>query len=318
MVLYAIISRLSDGLPLSATTDHEPNRSVLESKKFAKMLSKRASQYPDRCSLFTGSHWLHFISAIGVCFTTMCEENYPSVLAFCFLKELQNEFITTYDGKRVANALRPYALIEFDTFIQKTKTRFNNTRTLSSKINLTEMTMEVKLRPPFQLTLDDLGFNNPHNSYGYSSGQVQNSTDTSYKPNQGHAKQLMKLEWTGMLCILLSLFCMVINFARLISLVNYLPTMIDDDPKIMTPYIMAFGLATVVNIYQISLLIWFVRWRGLKNIISFNILLVCNIYLFMHHMRDLWMIVFHILVTVCCTYEIYHRRLKVKLSDYTV
>ncbi|XP_071966227.1 vesicle-trafficking protein SEC22a-like [Antedon mediterranea] len=317
MVLYAMISRLSDGLPLSATTDHEPNRSVLESKKFAKILSKRASQYPDRCSLFTGSHWLHFISALGVCFTTMCEESYPTVLAFCFLKELQNEFITTYDGKRVANALRPYALIEFDNFIQKTKTRFNNTRTLSAKINLTEMNLEVKLRPPFQLTLDDLGFHNLKSSNGFAP-QENNFPVDSYKPNQGHNKQLMKLEWTGMLCIFLSLFCALINFARLVALINYLPTMLDDDPRIMAPYIMTFCLAAVANVYHSSLLIWFVRWRGFKNILAFFILSSSNMYLYVHHMRELWMIIFHILVTVCSTFEVYNRRVKVKLSDYTV
>ena len=58
MVLFAMIARLNDGLPLSATTDHDPSQAVLLSKKYAKILSKKAAAFPDRCSLFTGSHWL--------------------------------------------------------------------------------------------------------------------------------------------------------------------------------------------------------------------------------------------------------------------
>lgn len=54
-----------------------------------------------------------FISSLGVCFITMCEESYSSVLAFCFLDELQREFISLYDNKKVDNAIRPYALIDF-------------------------------------------------------------------------------------------------------------------------------------------------------------------------------------------------------------
>lgn len=43
----------------------------------------------------------------------VCTANYPSVLAFCFLDELQKEFIVTYDTKRISSAVRPYSFIEF-------------------------------------------------------------------------------------------------------------------------------------------------------------------------------------------------------------
>ena len=58
MVQFAMITRVKDGLPLSATTDHEPSQAVLTSKKYAKLIAKRAARFPDRCSLFTGNHWL--------------------------------------------------------------------------------------------------------------------------------------------------------------------------------------------------------------------------------------------------------------------
>lgn len=43
----------------------------------------------------------------------VCTANYPNVLAFCFLDELQKEFIVTYETKRISSAVRPYSFIEF-------------------------------------------------------------------------------------------------------------------------------------------------------------------------------------------------------------
>lgn len=53
----------------------------------------------------------------------LCTENYPNVLAFCFLDELQKEFITTYNMMKTNTAVRPYCFIEFGkgfiTFFKK-------------------------------------------------------------------------------------------------------------------------------------------------------------------------------------------------------
>ena len=54
-----------------------------------------------------------FTSALGVGYLMVCTASYPNVLAFCFLDELQKEFIVTYDPKRIRNAVRPYSFIEF-------------------------------------------------------------------------------------------------------------------------------------------------------------------------------------------------------------
>jgi hypothetical protein len=43
----------------------------------------------------------------------LCSENYPNVLAFSFLDELQKEFITTYNMMKTNTAVRPYCFIEF-------------------------------------------------------------------------------------------------------------------------------------------------------------------------------------------------------------
>ena len=54
-----------------------------------------------------------FTSSLGVGYLMVCTESYPNVLAFCFLDELQREFIVTYDTKRINSAVRPYSFIEF-------------------------------------------------------------------------------------------------------------------------------------------------------------------------------------------------------------
>lgn len=49
----------------------------------------------------------------------VCTANYPNVLAFCFLDELQKEFIVTYEAKRIGSAVRPYSFIEFGEWRRK-------------------------------------------------------------------------------------------------------------------------------------------------------------------------------------------------------
>ena len=54
-----------------------------------------------------------FTSSLGVGYLMVCSDTYPNVLAFCFLDELQREFLVTYDTKRIISAVRPYSFIEF-------------------------------------------------------------------------------------------------------------------------------------------------------------------------------------------------------------
>jgi len=58
-------------------------------------------------------------------------------LAFAFLDELQKEFDIQY-GADVAGAKRPYAFIKFDTFIQKTKKVYADTRAQNNLSKVTE------------------------------------------------------------------------------------------------------------------------------------------------------------------------------------
>lgn len=61
MVLFASVVRVRDGLPLSASTDYEQDKGLQETKKHLKSLSKKLSQFPDRCSLKTGQYNVKYV-----------------------------------------------------------------------------------------------------------------------------------------------------------------------------------------------------------------------------------------------------------------
>ncbi|XP_071803615.1 vesicle-trafficking protein SEC22a-like [Asterias amurensis] len=313
MVQFAMISRLKDGLPLSATTDHEPSEAVLISKKYAKLIAKRASRYPDRCSLFTGHHWLHLISSLGVCFIMMCEENYPAVLAFCFLDEIQRSFISTYDGKRVENCRRPYALIEFDTVIKKTKQRFNNTRTLQTKINLTDMSQEVKLRPPHRIRIEDLG---PIPGDNYPS--EKNGVARVYRPQAENHQQLIPLDWLGKLTLALCSLCLTLNLIRVGRIFNAGPMILDDDIHFTALSAFLFLGASIFGLAQSYLLLYRTSWRTFKNLFVMLCLTSIEAYLFLHAYRYGLTSFFNIGIAVFAAVRIQTRTIPPKLPDYTV
>ncbi|XP_036065434.1 vesicle-trafficking protein SEC22a isoform X3 [Oryzias melastigma] len=203
MVLFASVVRVGDGLPLSASTDYEMEKELQETKRHLKGLSRKLNQFPDRCTLKSGPYNVNFTSSLGVGYLMVCTANYPNVLAFCFLDELQKEFIVTYDPKRISSAVRPYSFIEFDTFIQKTKQRYNNPRSLSTKINLADMQTEIKLRPPYQLSPEDLQAIN-----GFSV-----HTPSKYK-GIAPTQMLEPVTLPGVISCVLSVLCGGLNLLR--------------------------------------------------------------------------------------------------------
>ncbi|PIK61411.1 putative vesicle-trafficking protein SEC22a [Apostichopus japonicus] len=278
MVVFALISRVSDGLPLSATTDHETSQRVLESKKCAKLLSKKAASVPDRCSLHTGSHWLFLISSLGVSFISLCEENYPSVLAFCFLDELQREFISSYDARKVKNVNRPYALIEFNIILQKVKQRYNNTRSLKPRTNLNDMSQEVKLRPPHRLSLDDIGLEQMYETNGSMVAEHFNPLPGKKQPPIG---------CLGMLFVVLCLLWGFYHFIRIGTIVSSGPIFAQDQYQEILVALSAFFGACVSSILQAYFILFpSLSLRILKATLSGVLITFCCSVLFMDGWLD--------------------------------
>jgi vesicle transport protein SEC22 len=72
----------------------------------------------------------------------VCDQSYPRKLAFTYLSDLAGEFTTTYPSQQYLAAIcRPYAYVEFDTFIQRTKKTYQDAR---ASQNLDKIQDELK------------------------------------------------------------------------------------------------------------------------------------------------------------------------------
>lgn len=132
MVKLTLIARVSDGLPLAEGLENDKDHELANFKQQAKGLFKKMAEsgagQPKKMTLEAGSMTFHYIIANNVAFLTLADKSYPRKLAYEYLEELQNEFGRLY-GSQVDAVSRPYAFIKFDTFIQKTKKLYMDTRT---------------------------------------------------------------------------------------------------------------------------------------------------------------------------------------------
>ncbi|KAJ6024253.1 protein transport protein sec22 [Penicillium herquei] len=142
MVKSTQISRI-DGLMLAASVDDEQARNgkeltagfqaeneLSEIKSQAKMIFRRLNRNAaPQASIESGQYNLHYLIKDDVCFLTICDRSYPRKLAFTYLADLASEFTTTYSPSQYQSPnLRPYAFVEFDTFIQRTKKLYQDSR----------------------------------------------------------------------------------------------------------------------------------------------------------------------------------------------
>uniref|UniRef100_A0A0E0JG26 Longin domain-containing protein n=1 Tax=Oryza punctata TaxID=4537 RepID=A0A0E0JG26_ORYPU len=146
MVKLTMIARVTDGLPLVEGLDD--GRDLKDAdfyKQQAKLLFKNLSKgqhEASRMSIETGPYLFHYIIEGRVCYLTMCDRSYPKKLAFQYLEDLKNEF-ERVNGNQIETAARPYAFIKFDTFIQKTKKLYLDTRTQRNLAKLNDELYEV-------------------------------------------------------------------------------------------------------------------------------------------------------------------------------
>jgi vesicle transport protein SEC22 len=79
-----------------------------------------------------------------VCFLCICDKSYPRKLAFTYLADIATEFTTTYSSQQYNSPnLRPYAFVEFDTFIQRTKGTYQNSRAAANLDKLNDELRDV-------------------------------------------------------------------------------------------------------------------------------------------------------------------------------
>ncbi|XP_074544422.1 vesicle-trafficking protein SEC22b-A [Halichoeres trimaculatus] len=143
MISLTMIARVADGLPLAASIqeDEQFGRDLQPYQSQAKQLFRRLNaQSPDRCTLEAGDMNFYYIIAQGVCYLCLCEASFPKKTVFAYLEDLHSEFYGQY-GKRIPTVTRPYSFIEFDTYIQKTKKSYIDSR---GRRNLSSINTELQ------------------------------------------------------------------------------------------------------------------------------------------------------------------------------
>merc|ERR1712088_1062562 len=142
MVYMTMIARVADGLPLAASIqeDEQMGKNIVDYQQQAKRLFKTlTTTSPIKCSIESGPYLFHYIIEQDVCFLTLCDRNFNKKLAYSFLEDLSQEFYNQY-GHKISTANRPYSFIEFDTYIQKAKKIYTDSR---SRRNLGTLNTEL-------------------------------------------------------------------------------------------------------------------------------------------------------------------------------
>jgi vesicle transport protein SEC22 len=94
-------------------------------------------------NIATASNVLSYLIENSICFLCICDKSYPRKLAFTYLEDIAAEFQSSY-GNEVHNpALRPYAFVQFDTFIQRTKQTYQDTRATANLDRLNDDLKDV-------------------------------------------------------------------------------------------------------------------------------------------------------------------------------
>merc|ERR1712228_478198 len=142
MILMTMVARVADGLPLTASIqeDEQLGKNIVDYQNQAKRLFKTlTATSPIKCSIESGQFLFHYIIEQDACFLTLCDRSFNKKLAYSFLEDLSQEFYNQY-GHRINTATRPYSFIEFDTYIQKAKKTYQDSR---SRRNLGTLNTEL-------------------------------------------------------------------------------------------------------------------------------------------------------------------------------
>ncbi|KAK3359001.1 Longin-like domain-containing protein [Lasiosphaeria hispida] len=144
MIRSTQIARL-DGLMLCASVDDEQTEAALsEVKSQVKLILRRLSRNSEtQASIESGAYTLHYLIAADVVYVAITDRTYPRKLAFTYLSDLEAEFSTTYSQQILSPVLRPYAFMEFDTFIQRTKATYSDARATQNLDKLNDELRDV-------------------------------------------------------------------------------------------------------------------------------------------------------------------------------
>ncbi|KAF2137271.1 uncharacterized protein K452DRAFT_278703 [Aplosporella prunicola CBS 121167] len=145
MIRSTQVARL-DGLILAASVDDEQSQSELvDIKNKVKQILRRVNRNSEpQASIEGGQYTVHYLINDALVFLCICDRSYPRKLAFTYLQDLCQEFTTVYPSQQyLAATCRPYAFVEFDTFIQRTKKTYQDSRATQNLDKLNDELRDV-------------------------------------------------------------------------------------------------------------------------------------------------------------------------------
>jgi vesicle transport protein SEC22 len=116
---------------LCASVDDSPEPASLTSLKtqVRQILRTLTRNSTPQASIEAPAQTIHYLIDSDVIFLCICDASYPRKLAFTYLADLSREFLTTHPPQQVHSpSLRPYAYMDFDSFIAKTKGTYADAR----------------------------------------------------------------------------------------------------------------------------------------------------------------------------------------------
>ncbi len=154
MIHSTQIARL-DGLMLCASVDDEGSAAapprLAEAKSQVKLILRRLNRNAEPQASIemdggsdSGGYTVHYRIEDDVVYLCICDRAYPRKLAFTYLADVATEFASTYPAaQRLSPTLRPYAFMEFDTFLQRTKQTYGDARAAQNLDKLNDELRDV-------------------------------------------------------------------------------------------------------------------------------------------------------------------------------
>ncbi|XP_036048495.1 vesicle-trafficking protein SEC22c isoform X1 [Onychomys torridus] len=237
MICFASVVRVRDGLPLSASTDFYHAQEFLECRRQLKALAPRLAQYPGRGSAESRDFHIYFSSSGDVACMAICSHQCPAAMAFCFLETLWWDFTASYGTTCIGLASRPYAFLEFDSVIQKTKWHFNHMSPSQMKSGLEEIQEELEFQPPAVLSLEGTDVTN---------GMLNGHTPVYSEPAPN--LRMEPVTALGVLSLVLNIMCAALNLIRGVHLAEHSLQVAQEE----VGNILAFFIPSVACMVQIK------------------------------------------------------------------
>ncbi|KAL1006238.1 hypothetical protein UPYG_G00069620 [Umbra pygmaea] len=298
LILFALVVRLRDGLPLSASTDFQHNPQLQERKQQLRNVSKALGLFPDRGVVKGHDLNIYFLSTEGVSYMSVCDASLPAATAFCFLEDLRWDFTARIDTSNVILAARPYPFLEFDNTIAWLQQQYNQKGGPALEVTLAEVQEDLKTRPPQILTLEEVELTKKA-----ANGHAEHLSDS------GHIQRLEPVTAPGILSLVLNIMCASLNLIRGVHLSEY--TFQDDYEGVWN--VLAFLLAFFCCLGQCHLYLFHSPLKTLKSVCLLTVIVLCNGFLF--GLRNGWQLLFHLGVATFATMLTVNRKLHDRTND---